>query len=55
VQYPGKPPMMLETGTAILNLRDAPHGGFKVVGAGPLKLFTVHVVDKGKPLYEWVN
>ena len=44
-----------ETGTAILNLRDAPHGGFKVVGGGPLKLFTVHVVDKGKPLYEWVN
>jgi quercetin dioxygenase-like cupin family protein len=55
VQYPGKPPVMLETGTAILNLRDAPHGGFKVVGTGPLKLFTVHVVDKGKPLYEWVN
>ena len=55
VQYPGKPPVMLETGTSILNLRDVPHGGFKVVGAGPLKLFTVHVVDKGKPLYEWVN
>ena len=55
VQFPGKPPVMLETGTAILNLRDVPHGGFKVVGTGPLKLFTVHVVDKGKPLYEWVN
>lgn len=55
VQFPGKPPVMLATGTAILNLRDVPHGGFKVVGTGPLKLFTVHVVDKGKPLYEWVN
>jgi quercetin dioxygenase-like cupin family protein len=55
VQFPGKPPVMLETGTAILNLRDVPHGGFKVVGTGPLKLFTVHVVDKDKPLYEWVN
>ena len=55
VQYAGKPPVMLETGTTILNLRDVPHGGFRVVGAGPLELFTVHVVDKGKPLYEWVN
>jgi quercetin dioxygenase-like cupin family protein len=55
VQYPGKAPTMMETGAAIMNLRDVPHGGFRVVGQQPLRLFTVHVVDKGKPLYEWVN
>lgn len=55
VQFPGKAPTMLETGTSILNLREVPHAGFKVVGDQPLKLFTVHVVDKGKPLYEWIK
>jgi quercetin dioxygenase-like cupin family protein len=55
VQYPGKAPTMMPTGAAIMNLRDVPHGGFKVVGPEPLRLFTVHVVDKGKPLYEWVK
>ena len=55
VQTPGKEPMMLPTGAGILNLRDVPHGGFKVVGDTPLKLFTVHVVDKGKPLYDAVK
>jgi len=29
--------------------------GFKIVGDKSLKLFTVHVVDKGKPLYEMVK
>ena len=52
VQAPGKEPMMLPTGAPILNLRDVLHGGFKIVGETPLKLFTVHVVDKGKPLYD---
>jgi quercetin dioxygenase-like cupin family protein len=52
VQAPGKEPMMLETGTTIMNLRDVKHGGLKVVGDTSLKLFTVHIVDKGKPLYE---
>jgi hypothetical protein len=47
--------MMLATGAPILNLRDVPHGGFKVVGPGTLKLFTTHIVDKGKPLYDWVK
>jgi quercetin dioxygenase-like cupin family protein len=53
VQAPGRDPMMLPTGATSLNLRDVKHGGFKVVGDTPLKLFTVHVVDKGKPLYEY--
>jgi len=52
VQAPGKEPMQLPTGASLLNLRDVRHGGFKVVGATPLKLFTVHIVDKGKPLYD---
>ena len=55
VQLPGKEPTLMETGTAILNLRDVRHAGFTVVGDTPLKLFTVHIVDKGKPLYEWVK
>ncbi|SPE34566.1 conserved exported hypothetical protein [Burkholderiales bacterium] len=55
IQFPGKDPAMLSTGTALMNLRDVPHAGFKIVGDKSLKLFTVHVVDKGKPLYEMVK
>src|SRR6266849_8509705 len=55
VQNHGQPPAMLATGAPILNLRDVVHGGFKVVGPGNLILFTVHTVDKGKPLYDWVK
>ena len=51
VQAPGRDPMQLPTGASLLNLRDVKHGGLKVVGDTPLKLFTVHVVDKGKHLY----
>lgn len=53
VQAPGKDPSPLPTGASLLNLRDVKHGGFKVVGDTPLKLFTVHIVDKGKPLYDY--
>lgn len=55
VQLPGQQPTMMATGAPILNLRDAVHGGFKVIGPGQLILFTVHTVDKGKPLYDWVK
>ncbi len=55
VQLPGQAPTMMATGAPILNLRDAVHGGFKVIGPGNLVLFTVHTVDKGKPLYDWVK
>jgi len=41
----------LKTGTGSINMRDMPHGGFKVIG-NPLKIVTVHIVDKGKPLYD---
>ncbi len=53
IQIPGQQPTMMATGAPILNLRDAVHGGFKVIGPGQLILFTVHSVDKGKPLYDW--
>lgn len=53
VQLPGKAPTMMATGSSFMNLRDVPHAGFTVVGDQPLKLLTVHVVDKNKPLYEW--
>ena len=55
VQNPGQPPAMLATGAPILNLRDVVHGGFKVIGPTNLILFTVHTVDKGKPLYDWAK
>jgi quercetin dioxygenase-like cupin family protein len=55
IQAPGKEPTMLRTGATIWNLRDVPHAGFKVVGDTPLILLTVHIVDKGKPLYEYVK
>lgn len=55
VQVPGKDPMMLPSGATLMNLRDVKHAGFKVVGEASLKLFTVHIVDKGKPLYDYAK
>jgi quercetin dioxygenase-like cupin family protein len=53
VQSQGKDLMALPTGATFLNLRDVKHAGFKIVGDTSLKLFTVHIVDKGKPLYDY--
>jgi quercetin dioxygenase-like cupin family protein len=55
IQVAGKEPVMLETGAPVMNLRGVPHAGFTVVGDQPFKIFTVHIVDKGKPLYDWVK
>ena len=55
VQFPGREPVLLATGTTTLNLRDVKHAGFVVVGDTSLRLFTVHVVDKGKPLYDYAK
>ena len=55
VQAPGKEPQTLVTGSSAVNLRDVQHAGWTVIGDTSLKLFTVHVVDKGKPLYEYAN
>jgi quercetin dioxygenase-like cupin family protein len=53
VQPQGKEPIALPTGATLLNRRDVKHAGFKVVGDTSLRLFTVHIVDKGKPLYDY--
>jgi quercetin dioxygenase-like cupin family protein len=50
VSADGKP-LTYVPGTARINVRDVPHGAFTVTGDKTLKLLTVHVVDKGKPLY----
>ncbi|HEY2535074.1 MAG TPA: cupin domain-containing protein [Xanthobacteraceae bacterium] len=52
VQTPDGKQIELGTGTGSMNLRDVPHAGFKVVGDTSLKIVTVHVVDKGRPLYD---
>jgi quercetin dioxygenase-like cupin family protein len=52
IQVPGKDATDLPTGNPIMNLRDVNHGGWKNVGTSTIKLVTVHVVDKGKPLYD---
>ena len=51
VELPGGKRVTLKTGANLLNLRDQLHAGFKVVGDSALKIYTVHVVDQGKPLY----
>jgi quercetin dioxygenase-like cupin family protein len=44
--------IQLPTGAGVMNLRDVPHAGFKIVGDTSLKIVTVHIVDKGAPLYD---
>ena len=52
VEAPDGKRIELKAGSGTINLRDVPHAGFKVVGDKALKLLTVHVVDKGAPLYD---
>jgi len=54
-EVPGSPAFELPTGAPLMNLRDVPHAGFRIIGDRTIKLLTVHVVDKGKPLYDWVT
>ena len=55
IQFPGKEPQLMATGTPVWNLPGVLHGGFKVVGDRALKLYTVHVVDKTKPLFDGLD
>ena len=55
IQAPGKEPILLATGSSFMWPRGVPHAGFKVVGETSLKLFTTHIVDKGKSLSEQVK
>jgi quercetin dioxygenase-like cupin family protein len=50
LQFPDGKNVSRPTGEAGINVRDVPHAGYKVVGDKPLKLLTVHIVDKGKPM-----
>jgi quercetin dioxygenase-like cupin family protein len=52
VELPDGKQVPLPTGVAAVNVREVPHGAFKVVGDKSIKLLTVHIVDKGKPLYD---
>jgi quercetin dioxygenase-like cupin family protein len=50
VEMPGQQPTARAAGSSGINVREVPHAGYKVVGDKPLKLLTVHVIDKGKPM-----
>lgn len=52
IELPDGKQVPIPTGAVGLNVRDVPHGAYKVVGDKTLKLLTVHIVDKGKPLYD---
>jgi uncharacterized cupin superfamily protein len=52
IELPDGKQVPFPTGIAAVNVRDVPHGAFKVVGDTAVKLLTVHIVDKGKPLYD---
>jgi quercetin dioxygenase-like cupin family protein len=52
VETPDGKRIELQTGSGNMNLRDIPHAGFKVVGDTSFKVVTVHIVDKGTPLYD---
>ena len=49
-EIPGQPPQARVQGTGGINARGVPHAGYKIVGDKTLKLLTVHIVDKGKPV-----
>jgi quercetin dioxygenase-like cupin family protein len=51
-ELPDGKQISLATGAASINVREVAHAGFKIVGDKTLKLLTVHIVDKGKPLYD---
>lgn len=52
VQVPGKEPRVRAAGEHGINRRGVPHAGYTVVGERPIKILSVYVVDKGKPLQE---
>lgn len=52
IELPDGKQVPFPTGIAAVNVRDVPHGAFKVIGDKAVKLLTVHIVDKGKPLYD---
>ena len=54
-ERPDGTPVVFEVGIGRINVRDVPHSAFKITGDKTLKLLTVHIVDKGKPMFTPVN
>ncbi|WP_234685340.1 cupin domain-containing protein [Bradyrhizobium monzae] len=52
IELPDGKQVPFPAGLASMNVRDVPHGAFKVIGDKTSKLLTVHIVDKDKPLYD---
>ena len=52
IETPDGKQVTIPNGATGINARDVPHGAFKVLGDKPLKFLSVHIVDKGKPLYD---
>jgi quercetin dioxygenase-like cupin family protein len=52
LETPDGKQIKLPTGSSAINHRDVPHSGARVVGDTPFKYLAVHIVDKGKPLYD---
>jgi uncharacterized cupin superfamily protein len=50
IELPDGKQVPFPTGVTNVNVRDVPHGAFKVVGDKPIKYLSVHIVDKDKPL-----
>jgi len=50
IQVPGQEPQARVTGSVGYNKREIPHAGYKVIGDKPLKLLSIYIVDKGRPL-----
>ena len=51
-QAPGQEPKERPAGERGINRRGVPHAGYTVVGDRTVKILSVYVVDKGKPLQE---
>ena len=52
VKVSGKEPKQRPAGERGINPRGVPHAGYTVVGDRTIKVLSVYVVDKGKPLQE---
>lgn len=52
VQVAGKEPKERSVGERGINQRGVPHAVYTVVGNRTIKILSVYVVDKGKPLQE---
>ncbi|GEP09715.1 hypothetical protein MMMDOFMJ_2667 [Methylobacterium gnaphalii] len=50
VQAPGKDPIDRAAGEHGINQREVPHAGYTNVGDKPLRILSVYIVDKDKPL-----